>query len=883
VNAIRQGVFSVAVAVLLIVLAPAASARAAFGFTPGAPTIQAFNAADEPYDQAGGHPARIVLGFAFNTNADGLEGNAKDISFDFPPGFSGDPSAVAACPRVVLEASGFNEGKCDPASQVGVLKVKAIGFEEAFVNPIYNVEPSPGQLAAQGAVILGKMLLSMRLRADDFGLTIELDQVPQPLALGEAEIELWGVPADHQEGPPNPRRPFITMPTRCDRGPLAVTGRTRSWQEQEHWVAAVGSTGVPLVGCAGLPFDPTFAFQMTSRAADSPSGASMDLTIPQNEGADDRASASPRAMEVSLPAGVSISPGAVAGLEVCTDADLGVGQERAAACPPSSRVGELELEAPQLGAPLRGGVYLGAERPGERFRLFLVAAGSGVSAKLIGVLNPDPATGRIGIAFDDLPSVGLEQIRMRFDGGPEALLATPVSCGKLMATASFERYDGLPSVGVSSESEIVEGAGGGACPGAPPFSPHLSGGTTSALAGHRSGLTMTLSRGSGEQLLRRFAVTLPKGLSGSFDSVARCADGAVAAAACPVGSRVGSVVAAVGSGGSPAVLGGDVYLTGPYRRAPFGLALVFPARIGRFDLGSVAVRAALGVNPLSGRLSVQSDLLPDMIEGVPVRFQSVGLDIDRADFVRTPTSCDPATLDGEVQSTSGARALVSTPFHIRGCRSLRFSPRLSVGLTEPGQLHRDGHPGVKIAIRARPGDTNLRSIDIGMPEILQRDLGGLRALCARQDAREGRCSAESRIGRARGVTPLFRRALLGSTYLVQPVDDGPPELWTTLDAEGVRLSVRGRVFSRDGRAHARLVGLPDMPLSKFVLSLDGGADGLLALASSPCSGSAGSQQAGVALEGQNHAYLIVKRKVAHPACAGSSGKARGAEAPVGHG
>lgn len=869
-NAIRKGVFSAAVAVLLIALAPATSARAAFGFAPGTPSVDAFDTAGEPYDQAGGHPARIVLSFAFNTNADGLEGNAKEVAIDFPPGFSGAPGAVAACPRITIE-----ENECEPASQVGVLKVEATGGE-SLERPIYNVEPAPGQLAAQGAVLLGKMLLSMRLRADDFGLTIELGQLPQPLALGEAEIELWGIPADHQEGPANPRRPFITMPTRCDQGPLAITGRTRSWQDPDHWVTAVGSTGVPLVGCDGLPFDPSFAFELTSRVADSPSGATMDLTIPQSDEADGRVSAPPRAMEVDLPAGVSISPGAVAGLDICTDAELALGQERAATCPPSSRVGDLELDAPQLATPLRGGVYLGAERPDERFRLFLVAAGDGVSAKLVGALHPDPVSGRIGVALDGLPEVGLRQIRMSFDGGPQAFLATPLSCGKLTATVDFERYGALPSLSRSSESEISAGAGGGPCPRTPPFSPHLSGGTTSARAGHRSSLTMTLSRGGGEQLLRRFTVTLPKGLSGSFDSVARCADAAVADASCPAASRVGSVMAAVGSGGSPALLPGTVYLTGPYRRAPFGLALVFPARIGRFDLGSIAVRAALRVDPLSGRLTVQSDLLPDTIEGVPIRFQSVGLDIDRADFVRNPTSCDPATLDGEVQSTSGARALVSSPFYIRGCRSLRFSPRLSVGLTEPRQLRRGGHPGVRIAIQARPGDTNLRSMDIGLPEMLRRDLGGLRALCARVDAREGRCSANSRIGRARGVTPLFRRALLGSIYLVQPANDGPPELWTTLDAEGVRLSVRGKVFSRGGRAHARLTGLPDFPLSKFTLSLDGGSRGLLSLASSPCSPSAGSQRAGVALEGQNHAYLIVSRKMAHPACAGSSDGAHGA-------
>lgn len=859
------------VAMLLIAAVQPGAARAAFGFAPGTPTIEVLDAAGGPYAQAGGHPARITVKFEFATSEGKLDGNVKSLFMDFPPGFAGNPNAVAACPRSVYEDF-FNEAVlCDPASQVGVFRATAIGFG-SVEQPIHNIETAPGELALMGVAVFGKLNMQMRQRPGDFGLTVALTDLAQTVAIQDGEIELWGVPADHQEVTGAPRRPFITMPPRCDQGPLTITGRIDSWQEPGSWRTASASAGSPMVGCDTLQFDPAIAFAPASRAADTPSGASLELRMPSSEGPDDRVRAAPRAVEVMLPAGVSLSPGSVSGLAVCTDDELRPGTDQPATCPPAARVGTLALDVPQLNAPLEGRVYLGEERPDERFRLFLVAEGGGVSVKLVARLRLDPGSGRIGVTLDDLPAIGFRSIRIDFDGGHDALLATPLSCGPVAATASFARHGAFPAADASSSSEITEAAGGGPCPAAPPFSPRFTGGTTRALAARHAGLTLTLSRAGGERLLDRFAVTLPRGLSADFGSVGLCPEAAVADADCPPDSRVGSAIATVGSGDLPAVLEGEVHLTGRYRRAPFGLALVFPARLGRFEMGSIAVRAALRVDPESGRLTVQSDALPTTIAGIPVRFRSVGLDVDRPRFIRTPTSCDPATLDADVSAVGGPRVTVSSPFRLRGCDSLGFSPRLSVALTGPRQLRRDGRPGVRIAIRAGTGKANLRAVDVGLPSLLRRDLSGLRSICARQDARDGRCAADSRVGSARVSTPLFEREPSGTVNLVQPAKDGLPELWATLRAEGVRLSVRARVFLRDGRVHTRLIDLPDTPLSKLVMRLDGGERGLLSLASDPCARGEDSRRMRSALEGWNRAYLIVGGKLGLPGCGGGKAK-----------
>ena len=56
-----------------------------------------------------------------------------------------------------------------------------------------------------------------------------------------------------------------------------------------------------------------------------------------------------------------------------------------------------------------------------------------------------------------------------------------------------------------------------------------------------------------------------------------------------------------GPGTDPFFLGGKAYLTGPYKGAPYGLAVVVPAVAGPFDLGTVVVRQALYVDPTTRR------------------------------------------------------------------------------------------------------------------------------------------------------------------------------------------------------------------------------------------------------------------------------------------
>ena len=74
---------------------------------------------------------------------------------------------------------------------------------------------------------------------------------------------------------------------------------------------------------------------------------------------------------------------------------------------------------------------------------------------------------------------------------------------------------------------------------------------------------------------------------------------------CPVGSKIGEALAVAGLGPEPYVQeGGQVYITGPYDGAPFGLSIVTPAKAGPFDLGYVTVRSRLYIDEHNATVTI---------------------------------------------------------------------------------------------------------------------------------------------------------------------------------------------------------------------------------------------------------------------------------------
>jgi hypothetical protein len=833
-------------AALLVVLAtlaallPARAAGAAFGIAPGSLVVEALDASGQTERRAGAHPDRLRVAFRLNETASGVDGNLKDLAIELPPGLVGDPTATPTCPRETFDAGPIAGQECPGEAAVGSATVTLAGFGDLSA-PVFNLAPAPDQLGSIGINPLVKLPIVIGLRPGGSGMEMTISDFPQGLAILSTDLELWGIPADRRSGPALPRLPFLTMPTRCPAQPPAIVVKVRPWQAPSAWRTADAALA-PLAGCEALRFEPRLDLDLTESAADSPTGARLRIEVPQDDDPDGRATSQLRGLRLSLPRGTSVSPAAAARLE------------------PGSRVGSVELFGPSLREPLVGSVLTGPASPGASVRLQLTASGPGVEERLEGALEADPRDGRLSVALDDLPQVPLERIELRFDGGPGALLATPHGCGVATAEAIFDPHSGTPAVR-STDAVSIERRPAGADCAAVSFAPSLEAGATSARAGRPSDFAIALRRNDGEGLLDRFAVSFPPGLSAMLGSVEPCDGAAAARGDCPSGSRIGSATAELGPGPRGAPLRSAVHLTGPHRGAPFGLALAFPARLGPFDLGVLPIRAALRVDP-NGRVEVETDPLPRRLDGVELRLRQIDLRLDRPGFVRNPTSCRAAAVRTTVRSTAGAVAHPESPFFVRGCERLGFRPRASLALLEP---RRGGGPGLSIEVRGRLGDANLRGADFALPEALALDPSALGALCSRRAAGNGNCPAGAAVGNATARTPLLRGALRGRVYAVQPHGDGLPDLWAVVRGHGIRLDVRGKTLARRGRLHAKLVGLPDLPMSSFRLRLSGGRGSILEFGSRPCAARAALRST-VALEGHNGAYRILRASVRGGPC-----------------
>ncbi len=208
----------------------------------GRAPLEVLDSGGAPDVLAGSHPDRMITNLVRPETA-GPPENLKDLTIDFPPGMGGDPTSVPVCHRAVFDFFGeFEAPACPVESQVGQLVVVKEGATEKL--PVYALEPAPGEVAAFGlGVSVLRLKFSGHLRATDFGLSMRLEGLPQQQPGGEEEgetiesyFEFWGVPADHQgevvlegetpqeaaERPSIPRKPFLTLPTRCG-APLEVT------------------------------------------------------------------------------------------------------------------------------------------------------------------------------------------------------------------------------------------------------------------------------------------------------------------------------------------------------------------------------------------------------------------------------------------------------------------------------------------------------------------------------------------------------------------------------------------------------------------------------------------------------------------------------------
>ena len=258
-----------------------------------------------PDARGGGHPDGSTS-FWMNRGSEGdgltIDGSLDNIVAELPPGFVGNPEAVAKCTAEQFAVSPLS---CPPQSQVGVLHLE---IQAAFgagttpagnerIYPVYNLEPRRGNAAELGfGYASGENAVTVRLVAkartnSDFGVTVFVGQIPAALQVRSQQITIWGVPWAQSNdvwrapsdlapgiGPCNsqpgvsaaanyipysgltapacaqgydpswgPIRPFISNVTECTGDPLSTRIAIDQFQQPGSWI----SDGRPLDPVSG--------------------------------------------------------------------------------------------------------------------------------------------------------------------------------------------------------------------------------------------------------------------------------------------------------------------------------------------------------------------------------------------------------------------------------------------------------------------------------------------------------------------------------------------------------------------------------------------------------------------------------------------------------
>ncbi|HEY4451338.1 MAG TPA: hypothetical protein VGN13_07060 [Solirubrobacteraceae bacterium] len=847
-----------------------------------------FSNADGSIDtQAGSHPYEATFVVDFNTVlknfafAERAEAEARNVTFNLPPGFVGNPNVVPKC-----ALAQFNAQVCPAAAQVGIADPEVLGEDMLGSNglveavPVYNLVPPPGEPAQFGFLVAGvQSFIGTGVRSGgNYAIKSQVNDIPQRDVTGSF-VTLWGVPGDpsHDHYRANqgksefPSAPFLTLPTSCN-GPQEFSASVNSWERPGEFSRVSFLTHdanrqpVGFTGCGDLAFGPTVTMEPDTTQADHPAGLTVEVKPPVGGlmAGEGLSTADIQNTTVRLPAGFVINPGQAAGLASCPDGRPGPGrpgdalttaEERAKGeeddgapqCPGAAKVGEAEIETPLLPRPLKGAVYVLQSNPPE-VKLLVAASGEGVNVKLVGIVHLDTQTGQITTKFEGTPELPFTNFKLAFSGGAQAALATPAQCGTYGPAQGFAAdFNSWASPFIadffpSAEFALNSGPNGGPCPSSPlPFHPELTAGSTTDQAGAFTNFSLLLQRGDGQQRIEKLQFREPAGLAGMISSVPLCPEPQASQGACPESSKIGHAAVASGPGPYPLTIPqpgepeSPIFLTGPYQGAPFGLSILTHVIAGPFNLGDIVTRAKIEIDPRTAQITVTTDPFPQIVAGVPTDLRLIDSVIDRPGFLFNPTNCTPAAFEGTAWGTPppgaggpGATAAISSHFGIGSCRELAFTPQLTTSTAATPTKAHGASLSFKIAYPkgAIGSQSWFNEAKFDIPKQLPARLTTLQQAClvATFETNRAACPAASIIGHAIVHTPVLPVPLEGPVYFVSHGGAKFPDAVLVLEGDGVKINLTGETFinGKTGVTSATFRDTPDVPFENIEVTLPTG-------------------------------------------------------------
>jgi hypothetical protein len=844
----------------------------------------------EFFSQAAGHPADGVTNFTVEVEG---EDQVKRVKVELPEGLNVNPQAAPQCALATFQADG-----CAAASKVGSSFVtsKVLGLPIGPLEfPVYDLVPNPGEPGLFGfhvtfevltiGVISEFVYLETAIEwAGDYHESFFINNIEPFPPLAANKLVFEGTAGGN----------FLTLPSPCN-------GPSTSKLELESQAGAKAgpqptTPPVPISGCAKVPFAPTVTAAATG-ATDSSSTVSVALNVPQHEAAGEINSSTVKNANVTLPVGTGLNPATAPGLKFCPNSAFPLNSRAPISCPAESQVGTVKIEAPELPAgSLSGPVYLAPQESreplsGKEYRIFFNAESAryGIQVRKEGLVKANPTTGQLTAEFANLPQVAFSSATLTF--GPQAkhaipALSSPPLCSNTATSSAVPYSTGAVTQTSTTELKLTQAPGGGACAktmAERPFAPGFVAKPVSSKALTYTPYQLTISRPEGQQEVKGFNLTLPPGATAKLAGIPYCSAKEYGAAvnltgaaeekasSCNKESLIGVAAIQSGTGGSPLKLEGKVYLSGPYKGAPLSIVVITPAVAGPFDLGNVVVHAPLALNSETGQVSTSAEI-PDVFGGVKLDIRSIFVNLNRKEFTLNGTNCAKSAVSGVVNGggadptnpAAWSSFAVSSPSQSEGCKALKFTPKLHLRLF--GQTHRAQHPKLKATLTTKAGQANTALASVGLPHTIFLDQSSLGTICTRPQFAAEQCPKKSIYGHAVAYSPLLGKPLKGPVVL-RSSNHTLPDMVAHLQGQ-VNIDLDGKIDSFKGGIRTTFAGIPDLPVSKFVLVLPGGKHGLLQNSTNLC---AKAVKGIIRLRGQNGRKAHRQVKIQTP-CKGKHAK-----------
>jgi hypothetical protein len=387
--------------------------------------------------------------------------------------------------------------------------------------------------------------------------------------------------------------------------------------------------------------------------------------------------------------------------------------------------------------------------------------------------------------------------------------------------------------------------------------------------------------------VKSIRVAIPPGLVSNPQATPKCSESALTGGTCPSNTQVGVVQLEVFETAINAFVGESVYNMNPSSSHCKGYATDYSFYVALLKQ-QVDVCGTVNKNPPynlyftiqvpSGSQLVRSTLI---FWGVPgdtghnsqrgwscVSLNVLGTCKPPASgksnpkgkaFLTNPTGCVPKGQISKLKLTSttnqSAFARSKTPVPAINCAKLPFGPNVNLGLSGQGETTVNKHPTLTATVTQGPGQSNIKLSTVTLPLSIALDPTNSNHVCSVKDAKADTCPASTIVGSARVKTPLLTSPLTGDVYLVQGIKIIHGHKYRTFPA--LLLALRGKAaidlhaktsVSKKSQLVTTFPGLPDLPMSAFTLTINGGKKGILVLNGNICRH---AQKAGVAFTGHN--------------------------------